>query len=228
MWRPPLITSPLFWPAAIATAAGLVGWVLMSWLVARRGAQAMPVSTDKAMPAERTQDKASRVDRTLSEGLSMASASPTLDAMQVEAGAGGRSMELLGRRLREAIRRQEIEPELLQAVEWTLDRHHARAIRHLKRGMAPDEQLAAQASHLFGSLSRASGSDQVSDLADANSRSQRLARLILAISPEFLQTCGIDGHTQNVACGFQFRDPRQAASPHDGQSVLQSGPVVRR
>lgn len=228
MWRPPLIANPLFWPSAIALAVSLIGWLLTSWLATGRIAQAMSIAVDTAAPAERPQEKPVRAKGSIAESLAPVSASPALDAMQVEAGAGGRSMELLGRRLREAIRRQEIEPELLQAVEWTLDRHHARAIQHLKRGMAPDEQLAAQASHLFGSLSRASGSDQASDLADANSRSQRLARLILAISPELLQTCGIDGHAKHVACGFQFRDPRQAASPHDGQSVLQSGPVVRR
>lgn len=223
MWRPPLSTSPVFWPAVAAIAVGLGGWVLLSLLAANRRTRADHDLADAPAIAGLSVSRLSTRDRVSRADSSLATSPSAFDALQLESGANGRNIELLGRRLREAIRRQQLDPELLQAVEWTLDRHHARAIRHLRRGMAPDEQLAAQVSHLLANLSRVSGSDEVSGPGDAGSRSRRLARVIRAISPEFVGVCGADAPASNVA-----REPQQPGSVKDGQSLLKSGPMAKR
>jgi hypothetical protein len=121
----------------------------------------------------------------------LATSPPAFDALQIESGAHGRNIELLGRRLREAIRRQELEPELLQAVEWTLDRHHTRAIRHLKEGMAADEQLTLEVSSLFRHLSGSVDSGGMTAGQNGTLTSQRVARIIGAISPGLLRASKI-------------------------------------
>lgn len=188
MWRPPLHTSPLFWPAVTAIAVGVGGWVLMSWLAAKRRTQTGSETPDVPTAATHVALEFSSSGRAGLNNESLAATSlPAFDALHMESGANGRNMELLGRRLREAIRRQQVEPELLQAVEWTLDRHHARAVRHLKVGMGSDEQLAQQVAGVFTHLSAPAASGATREGRNGASTSQRLARIIRTISPGLVE-----------------------------------------
>jgi hypothetical protein len=60
----------------------------------------------------------------------------------VEFGAVGPILEGLAVRLRDMVHRRQLDPCLLGAVEWALDRHHVRAIKVLSNTFRRDNETA--------------------------------------------------------------------------------------
>ena len=69
-------------------------------------------------------------------------------AADLESGSVSALHELLGERLREVVLRDEIDTDLLSAVEWALDRHHVRAVRQIRVGLGCDVALEERVSQL--------------------------------------------------------------------------------
>lgn len=224
MWRPPLHTSPLFWPAVAGIAVGVGGWISVSVLAANRRPRADQDLSGAATNVGHSKSRRSFPSWVCRGDDSLATSQPAFDALQIESGANGRNIELLGRRLREAIRRQQLEPELLQAVEWTLDRHHARAVRHLKVGMAADEQLPLQVSRLLKQLAYSSGAGGAGEASNGTLTSQRLARIIRAISPGLLRAGELEVLSLGEPIEYLSGDS-ESGQPHcPRRSVGKTGP----
>jgi hypothetical protein len=92
---------------------------------------------------------------------------------------------MLGDRLRNSLIHGDINAHLISAIEWALDRHHARAIEQLSNALGADEELASSVAELF---------DADFDTDDRRMRFgecepnllPRLARILTAISPTLL------------------------------------------
>jgi hypothetical protein len=166
LWQPPIRVSPLFAPSIGMLAVGLVG-VLAAWLRMRGHVSWPAPASPPAGPAPAE----------IPAGLATVVAGPAggLDAAEVEGGALGRNLQLLGQRLRESIKRQQIEAPLIRAVEWALDRHHMRAIQHLAVGLDHDPELPGSLQKL---LAR----------GDADADVERVARIVRTLAPDVLVT----------------------------------------
>ena len=71
-----------------------------------------------------------------------------LGTAELESGSISALHELLGERLREVVLRDEVDTDLLSAVEWALDRHHVRAVRQIRVGLGRDAQLEQRVNQL--------------------------------------------------------------------------------
>lgn len=183
LWRPPVHTLPMFFLAVGMIAVGGVG-LGVAWLWARMRRNRR-LTQHAELPGHEVSPSVAP------QGLPPELATPApaaglgLDATAVASGATGRSLRILGQRLRESIRRQQFEPPLLQAVEWAIDRHHTRAIEHLAAGLDHDPDLPASLQAL---LDRCEYSDDSApgepvvqpDLAE------RLVRILRTVAPELL------------------------------------------
>jgi hypothetical protein len=174
LWRPPLHVLPLFQVAACVLAVGGIG-LCAAWLVRARsragqGAPSPELSAGAPAGRELPSDLASALQAVV----------PALEASDLEAGALGRNLTMLGQRFREAIQRQEIEPALLRALEWALDRHQARAIQHLAEGMDHDPELEVGLVRLIDSAVSESqdGSTELPETVD------RVVRIVQALAPD--------------------------------------------
>lgn len=134
-WRPPLTTLLPFQLGAVLVLAGAVGWGL-SYV----GYSRPPIDQDS-----NGHDQPVKVFDSLSfDSAAGRHHSLRLSAhnnSHLESGAVSALHELLGERLREGVLRDEVDNDLLSAVEWALDRHHTRAVRQIRVGLNCDEAL---------------------------------------------------------------------------------------
>ncbi|GMU20914.1 MAG: hypothetical protein AMXMBFR13_10100 [Phycisphaerae bacterium] len=203
LWRPPLHVLPLFQVAACVLAVGGIG-LCAAWLVrarsrAGRGTPSPELSTGapagRGLPSELTS--------------ALQAVVPALEASDLEAGALGRNLTMLGQRFREAIQRQEIEPALLRALEWALDRHQARAIRHLAEGMDHDPELEVGLIRLIDSAVSESqdGSTELPETVD------RVVRIIQALAPDVWSRVEGKENRHRVRTQGSFSRPQPATRP---------------
>jgi hypothetical protein len=106
-----------------------------------------------------------------------------IGSAELESGALGRNLQMLGNRLRESIKRQAFEPTLIGAVEWAIDRHHLRAIEHLSAGLDHDPEVAASLRELIASKM---GDEHGDGESNAARSSDRLLRIVRAVAPHLL------------------------------------------
>lgn len=180
LWRPPVSASPLFYPAIAMMAVGLVGLLAVKL---RRQQPADRAGKPAAVASTRTH---AQTHATLPLDLCAPASepSPSFGALDLEAGALGRNLQMLGNRFRESIRRRQIEPTLLSALEWAIDRHHTRAIEHLSLGLDHDPELAGSLKELFSPAeSRADGGTRQTQEATAH----RVMRIVQALAPDLLE-----------------------------------------
>ncbi|MBP7935264.1 MAG: hypothetical protein KA354_11505 [Phycisphaerae bacterium] len=179
LWRPPLTVSPLFPPAVCMLAIGLIGLCAGGLRKTNRDDSREP-SVD-ALEADSTPSGPLAPPPT-ELIVPLPAAELALDAAEVESGAVGRNLQLLGHRLRESIKRHCIEPSLLRALEWAIDRHHTRALRHLMIGLDHDPALPS-------SLERwqARAVSESEKIASEHDRpASRVIRIVEALAPELL------------------------------------------
>jgi hypothetical protein len=179
LWRPPLETVLPFQAGAVLALAGALGW-----LVGRpgtgRGAPPRPApARPSAPPASASPAALAGPHRAFGELPPAPNGAPA----DVEFGRQGHLLRGMGVRLREGILRGEAEPALLGALEWALDRHHARAVRLLSEGLGSDPELAERAEALLLRLGKDSGPD---GLALAG----RLAAVLRVVGPEVVPARG--------------------------------------
>ena len=169
LWLPPLYTIGFCQLGAVLVVAGVLGWAALV-----RSGRRQTVS-DADVPAA----EASHADP--APLVAMAGDRNGVASAMLESGAAGSVLTSLGCRLREAIRTRTVTPELLGAIEWNLDRHHARAIQHLSASFAHDG----------GGLN-----DDLERLRNGNGNGnghlpdhlmERLDRILRAIAPDRLQ-----------------------------------------
>jgi len=103
-----------------------------------------------------------------------------------EFGSLGAVHRLLGSQLREAIIRRHLDPDLLAAIEWALDRHHVRAAKSLSSGLG-DEGLGDHLESLVNGPSL--GPDQGDDVPEGPPPPEvldRVMEILRVIAPECL------------------------------------------
>ncbi len=211
MWRPPLYAVPLFWPAVVLLGVGMIGLALMPVMGNRQ-------TRDLGSEAQAQPGAAQAMDRSLIAPLDRVSdpVQPNVPgAGSVEAGATGRSLSLLGQRLREGIRRQEMSASLLSALEWAIDRHHTRAIEHLSGSLDRDPELPA---HIRALLS---GLEAVVPANGARASRERFIRIMRAVAPELLHgpersRDAVDSATEPIRLQMQKAPTAQEALPATG------------
>lgn len=127
-WTPPLYTHPLF-----LVGCGCLVFGAAVAVVVRRRSYAEPPVTETALAAP---------------------------AMALAADPGAESahdaVELLATQLRDGILAGDLDPHLLSAIEWSLDRHHVRSIQSLAGGLGDDPLLADRAEMLLLKLAEES------------------------------------------------------------------------
>lgn len=209
LWQPPIRVSPLFRPAVGMLAAGLIG-VCVAWLQQsrRKSLGEMPVdllSTDKPSSIASIPSSVDLMSPLPAAGL-------TMDAAEVESGAVGRNLQMLGQRFRESIKRQQIEPSLLRALEWAIDRHHTRALRHLTAGLDHDPALPSSLE-----LWQARAENESEGKRGDNDRAaSRVIRIVQAVAPELL-----DGRTSAKPVASAASDSPAALSMRSTDSSSQ-------
>lgn len=115
LWNAPPWSEPWYAACAVLVGVGVVG---LAW---PRGRQPMRVAPPVARPEPLT-PRPTDAPR----------------AIATEYGTDGAMLHLLAGRFRDAVVRQSAEPDVMGAVEWSLDRHHARAVRFLRTALAED------------------------------------------------------------------------------------------
>lgn len=191
-WRPPLYTAPLFWIGAALAAAGALAAVPA--LVRRPRAAAQP--RPAAAPP---QDAAAVAVPLLPEtgfaqpvalaaaAAAAAAAAPAPRAWEAPDGAVAHSLEtgavapmlrLLGIQLREALIRGSVDLSVLASVEWSLDRHHVRAVKALAHALGDDEDVV-----------RPIASINVAAIASPGESLERLLRVLRVIGGPRLRHC---------------------------------------
>ena len=180
LWKPPISTSSLFYPGCGLMALGLVA--LCAGLV--RGSRS-PVRAGAAQSVPSTTVTGSAGAGLPAELISpLAATSLAVGSAELEGGALGRNLQVLGQRLRESIRRQAIDPALLSALEWAIDRHHTRAIEHLASGLDHDPDLPGSLSAFLSA--QAAAEDHAGGSGLGNS-ADRVRRIVEAVAPSLLQ-----------------------------------------
>ena len=152
-WRPPLTTLLPFRVGAVLALTGVAGWAVSFIGLARRRPTQHPRGRNGHGP----------VPHVLLSGTSNAATerkrsveTPIPRAADLESGSVSALHELLGERLREVVLRDEIDSDLLSAVEWALDRHHVRAVRQIRVGLGCDVALEERVSQLHQEAEAAS------------------------------------------------------------------------
>jgi len=181
LWRPPITVSPLFPLVVCMLAIGLTGLCAAGLRRAYRGAWCKP-SVD-ALEADSTPSGPVVPPRAELIAPSPA-AELALDAAEVESGAVGRNLQMLGHRLRESIKQHCIEPSLLRALEWAIDRHHTRALRHLMIGLDHDPALPSSLEH----WQARAASESEKNASEHDRPASRVIRIVEALAPELLRS----------------------------------------
>jgi len=214
LWQPPIYASPLFFAAVGLLTVGLIGFCSAGLRKYKRTGPAETLMSESGTPAK-PRHPASRFsrrrspvegrlgieteERAASEAASAARTGIPADliaplpatgligaAGDVDSGAVGRNLQLLGQRLRESIVRQEIEPALVRALEWAIDRHHARAIRCLAAGLDHDSELPARLAKLQEAAQALSPPDSPGQNPGPEKLAQRVIQIVRTVAPELL------------------------------------------
>lgn len=190
-WRPPLTTLMPFRIGAVLALTGMTGWVVSLLGLARRRTAQLPKDCSGRGPSPHvpTAHVPTAHVPTARAEVARASTAATngqpaveysmLGAADFESGSISALHELLGERLREVVLRDDIDTDLLSAVEWALDRHHVRAVRQIRVGLGCDaalEERVSQLVHEAESASTVLGNG--SQVADDRDRVLRLLRTI--------------------------------------------------
>jgi hypothetical protein len=144
LWRPPLSTLWTFQMSLFLAAAGAMGWLICLAVLAGRRSSSVQADEEAA-----TVTMPGHVPFLSSVSNLSHAAHGNSSSHDLEYGSSGAMLHLLGAQLREAILRQELDPALLGAVEWALDRHQVRAVRLLSAALKEDADLAKQIRELY-------------------------------------------------------------------------------
>lgn len=158
LWRPPLTTTWAFIFGAVLFGIGLVARLIaLAFEPGEAKASAsVPAATGVA------------------QGVPAAPAAGTTTvpgALDLELGAVGSQLRVLGTNLRQSILHHDVRPELLGAIEWALDRHQCRAIRSLNAGLG---DLTVDDVRVQSLVSGREG--------------ERLSRILKALQPELAES----------------------------------------
>ncbi|MDD4270626.1 MAG: hypothetical protein PHN77_20565 [Thermoguttaceae bacterium] len=183
LWRPPLVTLLPFRIGGAAALLGLAGWVaaaLLELLKKPRAARRTPNGQRAAPHLFRSQPAPAR------DQAAPRRADPPLPSVaQLESGAISAMLEMLGGRLREAVIGDQLDDDLLAAVEWALDRHQVRAVRQIRAGLGCDSELERCVAELD---EKAGASPEGNGHPLGAKQCQRALRVFRAIDPRFGQT----------------------------------------
>lgn len=178
LWQPPVQVTPVFYPAICMLAVGLTGicaaWLQRSYRRSRADTSASPKPAENPVSRPQANLPAELIAPLLTTG-------PALDAVDVESGAAGRNLLMLGQRFRESIKRQSVEPALLRAMEWAIDRHHTRAIQHLATGLDHDPELPSSLQRLLQGWN-----ESEENKGEQERTADRMIRIVRAVAPELL------------------------------------------
>ena len=133
-WRPPLTTLLPFQVGAVLLLAGGMLWLIT--LVHR------PRRKDQTLQSGSNGHGDAKHESPVPEAAmarARRSQLPVRRKTDLESGPVAVLHELLGERLREGVLRDEVDSDLLSALEWALDRHHSRAVRQIRAGLRSDD-----------------------------------------------------------------------------------------
>jgi len=182
-WFTPLPTSPLFQVGIALSLCATLGLSTTGLMQYRRGRVPEQDETDD--------DGAER------------------HAIITEYGAEGAMLRVLGTQLRELVEYGNIDPHVLAAAEWALDRHRARAIRLMRDGLGPAGDLADSLDDL---LERENIRARATGNGSGHRRgARRLLRLIEAIG---------DDPTRDQARRLLTQLEHRAQGPHQPPESL--------
>ena len=116
-WWPPLAVSPFYHVGLMISGASALGWIVISLLI-----WALNAAKKKVEPKQTAEN-------------------PLYGALSNEYGSEGAMLHVLGSQLRESIRRQQPDRNLIVSAEWALDRYRARAIRLIGMGLGEDAEI---------------------------------------------------------------------------------------
>ncbi|MGI6414310.1 MAG: HlyD family efflux transporter periplasmic adaptor subunit [Thermoguttaceae bacterium] len=183
LWRPPLVTLLPFRIGGATSLLGLAGWVAATLLALLRKPRAgrRKHNGHGAAPHMFRSHPAPARDQTAPRRAD----SPLPSVAQLESGAVSAMLEMLGGRLREAVIGDQLDDDLLSAVEWALDRHQVRAVRQIRAGLGCDSELEQRVAELG---EKAGASPGGNGHASRAKQCQRALRIFRAIDPRFGQT----------------------------------------
>jgi multidrug resistance efflux pump len=184
LWSPPLYVVPLFSPAMVLMALGLFGLCLRFLAKAGPHSESPTPTARDASSVSAPEPMAATVPSDLL--APMPTTGMLLDSTNIESGALGRNLQLLGQRFREAIKRQDVDPALLQAIEWAIDRHHTRAIQHLALGLDHDPEIHTSLKCLLDRLSPEAEDHGPPDGRVSRDMLARILQIVRTVSPEIL------------------------------------------
>jgi hypothetical protein len=177
LWRPPLLTVPVFQAGTLLALAGALGWGVSRWkLRSEPEAIATPSVPPEIVPVENKTKSNGQAAHGEETPFTPEPATPFGES-EVEFGRHGHLLRILGVRLREGIQNGRIDGPLLRTLEWALDRHHVRAVQLLSEGLGNDLEVTERAYQLMDQLDR-EAADGLHPLA------ARLGAILHAIGPE--------------------------------------------
>jgi hypothetical protein len=178
LWRPPLWTMWLFKIGVLSLVAGLVGWAAVGRLTIRT----QRASKARSLPGE----KQSARSKPVSDGDSpTANGTDVSTVRELAYGELAASLRMLGDRFRTSLIEGQLDEHLIAAVEWALDRHHARAVQLLAESLAADEQIASSIAELVDIPDSENPRMHTSHRADART-ARRVTRILSTIAPTLL------------------------------------------
>jgi hypothetical protein len=193
LWRPPVFSLPLPTTGVVLVALGLIGTVLGTGLRLRGGvrrsersgepgAGAAPGGAEPVVSSDESAPSAGAAVATESavgsgNGTGAGLVEQPAGTSGAELGANGAILRMLGGQLRSGILAQQVDPSTLAAVEWALDRHHARAVRTIGRELSGDPELRVEAARLVQRLEERSEREEEAELAHLADRLARICRV---------------------------------------------------
>jgi hypothetical protein len=190
MWRAPLVTLLPFQASALAVVVGLLG-LAVSRFVRVRGSGSEPVSGGGHNPSDSIDSPAPHFEQASRFG---AVPFPAEHTEEVELGAVGIMLRLLGDRFRLMFISGKLDPALVATVEWALDRHQDRATRILAEQLPESRQLVAGLESLVGN-----GRRRLKQNGNGRRHAElqirdRLLRILRVLVPELLKTALVNEH----------------------------------
>ncbi len=218
VWRPPLHVIPLFLPSVILIALGALGWGAVKLGRVRRQAVAQ-ANPDLGLCAARDGTKISGVTRTSMANEKENEAPPWLEPALGDRASNpvGRRLQLLGQELREAIKRDEVDPAVLGSIESALDRHHAYAAPFLLLGLDHDPELPICLARYLGRPTGEKDEYGPSQASKTGSTRYRLLNILKVTAPELLVP--LTGRTDPALETFQRGDGRTPLEPHEPAGI---------
>ncbi len=204
VWRPPLYLAPAFLLSAVLAGVGCIGWGgSIRW---RRGASA---------PHRRA--------------AAAGNGHGAIDTTLIEFGAEGAMLRTLGTQLRNLIVRGELDPHVIAAAEWALDRHRARAVRLLSLGLGDTHEVREYLEQFMKERSRTERTPRGISLGHPDAALDRLIAILRAIAPDAVQEKSSrlkghlpepkrndsNGHDRQAGWHGQSQQPCSALEPAD-------------